>query len=319
VIKDSIHAELKSVVDSGGSALEFLLLKFQAKANDTTSPYFLPLLLSGLSNPQIFPALTVNQWEFSLTGFSGEQMAQNICAMTAPFGQVQQPTSSTAFPDIVLGKSPQQPVGVAQVQGLINATFGTPTISGPGQNIVSVGIQFGAWTQSQVGAKLQPGLAPGGAALSLSGTFAITQSCCLADASNNCIPGSTNNQIGWGTFTMTFGSKTAGGAVNVTGSAVSTVSVVSMQPPQVAVAVSQIQLVVADLSQMNATVDVTSIPIDQHREQWNTQAGKALNDPSAKQNIIANINAVLGSPSNLTAIQTLLESQMNAYLKSLFG
>jgi hypothetical protein len=70
---------------------------------------------------------------------------------------------------------------------------------------------------------------------------------------------------------------------------------------------------------MNATVDVTSIPIDQHRDQWNTQATKAMNDPGTKQNIIDNINAVLGSSSNLTAIQTLLEQQMNAYLKSLFG
>jgi len=317
--RDSIHAELQSVIDAGGSPLEFVVLRFQAKANDPTSEYFLPLLLSGLQNPVIFPALTVDSWGFSLSGDAGTQAAQNICAATGPWDQNQIPSSKTAFPRIVFGKSDQQPTGFAQVQGLINARLGTPTISGPGQNVVSAGIQFGAWTPSQVPAKLQPGFAPGGDALGLSGTFAIKQSCCLSEDLTTCEAGTTADQIGWGTFNFTMGPKTGGGAPNVTGSAVSTISVVSMQPPQVGLKVSQIALVVADLDQMKATVDVTSIPIDKHRDKWNTQAEKALNQPATKQNIIDNINGVLGGASNLTAIQNLLEQQMNAYLKSLFG
>ena len=147
----------------------------------------------------------------------------------------------------------------------------------------------------------------------------MNQACCLADTKNVCIAGTQNTQTGWGTFAMTFGAKTTNGVNNVTGSTVATVSVVSMQPPQVAVALQKIELDVADLSAMNAAIDVTSIPVNQHRKEWNQQAEKAMNDPATKQNIISNINGVLGSTNNLTSIQKLLEEQMNAYLKSLFG
>ena len=313
------RAELAAHLESGGSALEFVLLKFQAKANDPTSDYFLPLLLSGITNPLIFPILTVRQWEFTLTGEDGTQFAQNICASTAPIFKVQIPSSSKAFPDIILGESIKQPAGNLQIQGLIDASFGTPVVSGPDQNVVTTAIQFGAWEASKVPAKLQPGLPPAGSALVLSGTFSMDQSCCIADQNNACIAGTQNIQTGWGTFTMTFGAKTSSGGVNVTGATVGAVSVVSMQPPQVALAVNQITLAVADLAQMNATIDVTSIPIDQHRAEWNKQAEKAMNDEGTKKNIIANVNAVLGSPDNLTSIQSLLEDQMNAYLKTLFG
>jgi hypothetical protein len=313
------RAELAAHLESGGSALEFLLLKFQAKANDPTSNYFLPLLLSGIASPVIFPELTVEQWEFSLTGDDGTQMAQNICATTAPWDQVQIPSSSTAFPDIILGASVKQPAGNLQIKGLIDASLGTPTVSGPDQNVVSTAIQFGAWGVSKMPSTLQPGLPADGSALVLSGTFTMNQSCCFADPSNRCVPGTTNTQTGWGTVTMTFGARTAGGDVNVTGSASGTVSVVSTNPPQVAMAASAITLSVADLTQMTATIDVTSIPVNKHRQQWNQQADKAMNDPSTKRNIISNINAVLGSPNNLNSIQRLLEGQMNAYLKDLFG
>jgi hypothetical protein len=316
---EALRSELAAVVDSGGSALEFLLLKFQAKANDPTSDYFLPLLLSGLTNPVVFPVLTVRQWEFSLTGEDGTQFAQNICATTAPFLKVQIPASRTSFPDITLGESTKQPKGNLQIQGLIDATFGTPVVSGPDQNVVTASIQFGAWGPDKVPAKLQSGLPPAGSALVLGGTFTMNQACCIADTKNVCISGTQNTQTGWGTFAMTFQAKTSGGANNVTGSTVATVSVVSMQPPQVAVALQKIELDVADLSAMNAAIDVTSIPINQHRKEWNQQAEKAMNDPATKQNIINNINGVLGSTNNLTSIQTLLEEQMNAYLKSLFG
>jgi hypothetical protein len=315
----SIHEELAAVLESNGSPLEFLLLKFQVQANDPTSQYFLPLLLSQMSDPKIYPALTADQWVFGLTGVPGTQAAQNICASTAPFGQVQVPTGPSAFPAITLGKSASMPTGVVTVQGLVNAKFGTPTVSGPSQDQVSVTIQFGAWAASQVPASLQPNWPPPGQALALNGAFQIVQACCIADTKNNCIPGQQNTQTGWGKFTTIFSMTTTAGAANVTGSAQATVGVASMSPPQVTVNVSQIALAVADYGQMSTSVDVSSIPPDQHRDQWNTQAAKALNDPNTKQSIVTNVNGVLGSQGNLTSIQNMLQQQINAYLQSLFG
>jgi len=314
---NAIRAELQQVLDSGGSALEFLLLKFQAKSQDKTSEYFLPVLLSTVSNPQIFPSLTVDHWDFNLTGDAGSQVAKNICAATAPFLENQIPTSSSAYPAITLGTS-QYFAGKVDVLGLIDASLGTPTVSGPNNDVVNAAIQFGAYTtKDKLPDSVTPGIPPDGSALVLSGTFTLNQSCCLTEDLTTCLPNSQNNQIGWGNFTMTFGSKTTAGAPNVTGSAVAQVLVASMQPPQVAIKVSQILLTVSDLDQVKTTVQITSI--GDHQKEWNEQAEKALNDPSAKNNIIANVNAVLGSPNNLTAIQTLLQDQMNAYLKKLFG
>jgi len=315
---EAVRREWAAAQADQGSALLFLLLKFQAKANDPTSQYFLPLLLSQISNPIIYPVLTADKWDFGLTGDDGTQIAQNICADTAAFGQVQIPSSATAFPAVTLGRSQSQPTGKVEVAGLFNASLGTPVVSGPDQDQVTVAIQFGVWTKDQVPATLQPNWVTSGNAMAISGTFEIIQSCCVADLTNQCIAGTQSAEVGWGTFVMAIGGKTSGGAFNVTGNVNATVTVVSMNPPQVGLSVHTISLAVADLTQLTTTVDVSSIPIDKHRAEWNDQANKALNDSSTKNNVVANVNAVLSSPDNLTTIQTLLEKQVNDYLQSLF-
>src|SRR5262249_13657404 len=168
---EAIRREWAAAQADQGSALLFLLLKFQAKANDPTSQYFLPLLLSQISNPVIYPVLTADKWDFGLTGDDGTQIAQNICADTAPCGEVQIPASATAFPAVTLGRSRSQPSGNVEVAGLFNASLCTPAVSGPNQDQVTVAIQFGAWTKNQVPAKLQPNWVTSGNALAISGTF----------------------------------------------------------------------------------------------------------------------------------------------------
>jgi hypothetical protein len=243
--------------------------------NNPQSPFYLPTVVatSGFAPAGGYPA---GKWPVGdITGPGGTQGAQNICATTAPFGQIQIPTPG-ALPNLALSD--------VFIQNLVNAVMpAAPLSTGSDGLTVTASINFSN--------------------LQIVGNFVLKQQCCLSNDQTTCLANTTNTQTGSGDFTMTIGTSTAAVVLLIS----------SLAPNVLVVQCNSINYTV-NFSTMNAIVHVTSIPPAQ-RDAWDAQVEKAFNYQPTQTVIVQAMNQTLGGGGAMQQIGAALTTNIDNYLR----
>jgi hypothetical protein len=249
--------------------------------NELTNPnadYYLPKIVTRAGFAPSYPA---GDWSVgTITGDGGTQIAKNICADTAPWGQNGIPVPGT-LPDLELS--------AISINNLDKVTMpSVPVSSGPDGLTITGAIVF--------------------TGIEIAGSFTLKQQCCMSSDLKKCdanvpVPPA---QVGTGTFTLTLGGQSTATAVVV---------ISALAPNTLTIQVDSISYVV-DYTQMVATVDITNIHDPDHRQKWNAQAEKAFNYQPVQEVMVQAMNADLGGNTPKTVIGQQLTTYIDQYLQS---
>lgn len=270
-----------SGVTADNSLLQFVVDVFYRKAIDPTSSLFLPKAIQGQTNPTYEPYLA-GQWEpVNLT--QGTTSAAAVCA-----GQGGSTENYIAPPDAI----PTIVLSEVTIYGVSNVLPSPPQVNG---DVVTASATFSTYDAS---------IAP--KPLTVKGNFQLTQYCCLSKDFKTCDQ-PAEQFVGTGTFTSTINvsSITTSVLVGVSGGGDSLTANVQTLEWQAS----------ADASNIQGTVDITSIPKDANRDYWNTYAEEALNSTEARAGFVKNVQQVLAQQSTLDSLSQLLTQAIQSILK----
>jgi hypothetical protein len=269
------------------------LQEIQQQLSDPSSPMYLPLLILEQTPP--YDPYQAGTWDFgAIAPPTGTTLANNICQ---PIGMNQNPPA--IWIPTPAGNNPPNPVPSllltnVLVVGLANAKLTSLVSNPPGSFNLMATINFGQLSGQVQGYTLQPNIV-------VSGNFTLSQSCCpITPPNNTACSGSSLQEVGTGTFTVT-----------LSGSSGTTALGVSFQGsyPELLVTVQSMTFAQGT---MTTSVAIDNIP---NQAIWSQQAGVAFNTPGTQQLIINQINQTLASPSSQASLGTVLQNAMNQYLK----
>lgn len=265
---------------SDPNIIQFVVDLFYKQTIEPSSPQFLPKLIQGQTNPTYEPYLYTQP--FNPVALTDLGAASAVCSTQGGATDNYMVTPDT---------TPLLSLTHLQIAGISNALPSPATVT---NDTIAITAVLSTYPSS---------VAP--APLTISGDFSLTQYCCETTDFTTCAAPSAPF-VGTGTFAVSIMDSTAQVSVLVGVDANN----------ELVATVQSLQWLASDsATNITATVDILSIPEDADRDTWNSYTEEALNSATARTQLVASVQQMMGESATLASLSALI----TAGLQSLVG